>query len=94
MGPQNCVISCLNISSKTSVDWRSFCSEVCSNWFLNQEQIGGEGVEVEIDETQFVRKKYERGRLLNHIWLFGGIERVTKKKKISGSSHWGDRRET
>ena len=55
------VLSCLNISSKTSVDWRSFCSEVCYNWFLNQEQIDGEGVEVEIDETQFVRRKYERG---------------------------------
>ena len=69
------MLSYLNISSKTSVDWRSFCSEVCYNWFLNQEQIGGEGVEVEIDETQFVRRKYERGRLLNDIWLFGGIER-------------------
>ena len=65
----------LNISSKTSVDWRSFCSEVCSNWFLNQEQIGGEGVEVGIDETQLVRRKYERGRLLKDIWLFGSIEK-------------------
>ena len=86
------MLSCLNISSKTSVDWRSFCSEVCSDWFLNQEQIGGEGVEVEIDETQFVRRKYERVRLLKDIWLFGGIERVTLKK-ICGSSHWRDRRE-
>ena len=64
------------------MDWQSFCSEVCYNWFLHQEQIGGEGVEVEIDETQFVRRKYERGRLLNDIWLFGGIERVAKKRFV------------
>ena len=56
---------------------------MCYNWFLNQEQIGGEGVEVEIDETQFGRRKYERGRLLNNIWLFGGIERVTKKRFVT-----------
>ena len=72
------VIKCLNISSKTSVDWRCICSEVCSDWFLNQEQIGGEGAEVEIDETQFVSRKYERGRQLNDIWRIPrkGVKKV------------------
>ena len=31
----------LQISYHTSVDWRSFCSEVCDYWFKNQEPIGG-----------------------------------------------------
>ena len=76
------VVTCLDISYKSSIDWRSFCSEVCQYWFQNQEQIGGEGVEVEIDETQFVRRKYERGRAVRDIWLFGGIERVAKKRFV------------
>ena len=76
------VQKCLGLSSKSSVDWRSFCSEVCCNWFENQEAIGGPGVEVEIDETLIVRRKYGRGRVLNQIWLFGGIERVSKKRFV------------
>lgn len=70
----------LNISLTTSIDWRSFCSEVCIHWLdNNQEQIGGPGISVEIDETVLVRRKYRRGRLIRTIWLFGGIERETKK---------------
>ena len=68
----------MNISSRTSVDWRSFCSEVTQYWFDNQQSIGGEGVEVEIDETLITHRKYERGRTLKQCWLFGGIERTSK----------------
>ena len=69
-------------SRHTSVDWRSFCSEVTVNWLKNQEPIGGPGIIVEIDETFFVKRKYERGRQLSDVWVFGGIERVSKKKFI------------
>ena len=37
---------------------------------------------VEFNETFFVKRKYEKGRNLSSVWLFGGIERVTKKKFI------------
>lgn len=76
------VIDCLQFSTKSSVDWRSFCSEVCEDWFSNQEPIGGPGIEVEIDETLIVKRKYERGRILSQIWLFGGIERISKKRFV------------
>ena len=76
------VFKCLNWSRQSSVDWRSFCSEVTVNWLNNQEPIGGQGVIVEIDETFFVKQKYNRGRELRQIWLFGGIERESKKKFI------------
>ena len=65
--------------SITSVDWRSFCSEVAEWWFDNQNCIGGDGVEVEVDETLFVKRKYERGRVPKQVWVFGGIERNSKK---------------
>lgn len=46
-------ITCLNFSTATSVDWRSFCSEFTENWLQIQKPIGGAGVIVEIDETTF-----------------------------------------
>ena len=74
------ICSNLEISMPTSVDWRSFCSEVTEAWFKNQDPIGGEGVEVEIDETLLTRRKHNVGRCLTQIWLFGGIERTSKKQ--------------
>ena len=73
------VINSLGLSSKTSVDWRSFCSEVTENFFENQEPVGGDGVIVEIDESHFGKRKFNRGRPLSDVWVFGGIERVSKK---------------
>ena len=86
------VVKCLKITRKTSVDWRSFCSEVTDKWFSEQEAIGGEGVEVEIDETLISKRKYQRGRILGQIWLFGGIERISKKKFVIPLNEEGDRR--
>ena len=73
------VFKCLNWAPSTSVDWRSFCSEVTEWWFGNQDSIGGEGIEVEIDETLFVKRKYDRGRMLRQLWIIGGIERISQK---------------
>lgn len=72
----------LEISRQTSVDWRSFSSEVAVNWFKNQPAIGGPGIEVEIDETLITHRKYNRGSELKQVWLFGGIERNIKKKFV------------
>ena len=69
----------LEWTRKTSVDWRSFCSEVTENWYQNQQAIGGNGVVVEIDESLIAKHKYGRGRPLSQIWVFGGIERVSKR---------------
>ena len=51
-----------------------------NQWLINEQpQIGGDGIIVEIDEAKFGRRKYNRGRLITGQWLFGGIERRTKK---------------
>ena len=77
------VTECLGISPAFSVDWRSFCSEVTEAWFKEQEPIGGENIQVEIDETCIVRRKHERGRLITkQLWLLGGIERETKRRFV------------
>ena len=58
------MLECLNISSRTLVDWWSFCWEVTDTWFNNQDSIGSEGVEVEIDETVIVCCKFNWGHVL------------------------------
>ena len=62
------------------MDWRSRGSDATNQWFRNQQAIGGDGVEVEIDDTSIVRKKYGSGRVLNQILIFCSIERVSKQR--------------
>ena len=52
-------------SRRTAVDYYSMCHEVCeivmSNELLEQ-PLGGDGVEVEVDECYLTRRKYHKGR--------------------------------
>ena len=77
---QETVVHELGISTRTAVDWRSFSSEVTDHWFSHPP--GGPNIVVEIDETVICRRKYNRGRQVSSIWLFGGIERVSKKRFV------------
>lgn len=70
------VQACLRISHCTSYDWQFFCSQVTDTWFENQESIGGKGVVVEIDKTLLV---HEAPSGQTKVWLFGGVERDSKK---------------
>ena len=36
--------------------------------------IGGNGIEVEIDESKFGKRKYYRGHRVEDQWVFGGRE--------------------
>lgn len=53
----------LQLANKTVIDWFNFCREVCTEILLGStEQIGGEGKIVEIDESKFGKRKYNRGK--------------------------------
>uniref|UniRef100_A0A2C9KR82 OTU domain-containing protein n=1 Tax=Biomphalaria glabrata TaxID=6526 RepID=A0A2C9KR82_BIOGL len=70
----------LRLSRKTIIDWSSFLREVCEHYVhTNFEMLGGEGKIVEIDEAKFGRSKNNKGRFLRGTWVFGGIERDSKK---------------
>ena len=79
--PQSFVEEELRIGSCTTlVDWYSFAREVCLQIAISHnKQIGGDGVLLEIDESKFGKRKYNRGRRVDGCWEFGGIERVAKK---------------
>lgn len=73
------------MSRHTVIDWSSFLREVMMNWaFQNStdEMIGGEGKVVEIDESKMGKRKYNCGRIIDGQWIFGGIERESRKMFI------------
>ena len=47
----------------------------CDSYFISIDapKIGGVGKTVQIDEILICRRKYNVGRLLNHVWIFGGV---------------------
>ncbi|XP_073996842.1 uncharacterized protein isoform X1 [Rhodnius prolixus] len=70
----------LGFSERTVCDWRSFYREVCMEIVLNESSmLGGFGKIVEIDESKFGKKKYNRGKHENGRWVFGGVERGSNK---------------
>ena len=68
-------------SPETVSDTYSYCREVCTEILLKDGavQIGGVNCTVEIDEAKFGKRKYNRGRLVEGTWVFGGICKETRE---------------
>ncbi len=67
-----------SISSHPFVAWRKYLRDICTEILISSEQmIGGPGKTVQIDESQFSRRKNHSGRILPNQWVFGGIESDT-----------------
>ncbi|GFV61756.1 putative transposase-like protein [Trichonephila clavipes] len=61
-------------------DWRRVVHEVILDYVEeNSQQIGGKDGIVEIDESKFGKRIYNRGHLVEGQWVFGGVERGTGK---------------
>lgn len=67
-----------NLSSATVVEWRSFCSEVCESWVLNQTPVGGPGKVVEVDVNPMTRGNTNT-QDVGDVCVFGGLERGTNR---------------
>lgn len=70
----------LQMGKNQTIDYCSYMREICAFDIMNNPvMIGGPGTTVEIDETLYSRRKYNRGRQLPEQWVFGGICRETKE---------------
>lgn len=79
--PLKCISNQAGIkSSRTLVQWSATLRRVLfDHCFIRKTVIGGPGKIVEIDESKFGKRKYQRGRLVDGQWILGGIERESKK---------------
>ena len=70
----------MGISKATIVKWFKFYRKTMGR-ILQREytKLGGDGNEVEIDETLVAKRKANRGRLVQQQWLFGCIERGSSR---------------
>ena len=61
--------------------WTRNVEELVSTVILGtEEQIGGPGIYVEIDESKFGKRKYHRGHRVEGSWVFGGVERTPERR--------------
>ncbi|CAB9519037.1 Inherit from opiNOG: protein Hydra magnipapillata [Seminavis robusta] len=70
-------------SPNTVTDWFRFAQQLIGEMVLEtmeNYQIGGPGVEVEIDESKFGKRKYHYGHRVEGVWVFGGVERTPERK--------------
>ena len=71
----------LKLSKRTVTEWFLFFRESCIHSIMeHSQQIGGNGIEVEIDETKFGKRKYHHGHKVEGQWVFGGREKYNKQK--------------
>lgn len=70
----------VGVSQVTVIDWFLRFREICADQLIaTTGPIGGAGHVVEIDESKFGKRKYNRGRLRDGAWVFGGVDRETNE---------------
>ena len=70
----------MNLGEHTFVDWRNYLRDICAEHLLrNPTVIGGVGITVQIDESVFVQRKANIGRMpVRQQWVFGGVDCASK----------------
>lgn len=69
------------VASEAITAWTKYLSQL-SAYSVNFEEvkIRGVGIVVEVDETKLGKRKYNRGHLVERVWVIVGVERTSLKK--------------
>ncbi len=66
----------MDVSRAPYVAWRGYCRDICIEAVNKLDyQIGGVGTTVQIDESQFAKRKYNRGRCIHNNGCLVGLIR-------------------
>jgi transposase-like protein len=70
--PVSTAAELVGVTHTTAIQWYQYCRDICSNKMVGlQQQLGGPGHIVEIDESLIFKRKYNVGHRVEQQWLFG-----------------------
>uniref|UniRef100_A0A914ZDF9 Transposase n=1 Tax=Panagrolaimus superbus TaxID=310955 RepID=A0A914ZDF9_9BILA len=72
----------LGVDENTIRDVYFELRDITSVWIeehQSQDKLGRAGIIVEIDESLFNKRKYNKGRWCKQMWVFGGVQRGSNK---------------
>jgi hypothetical protein len=79
--PQKSIETVTNCDSKTVQAYLGYFRQLVGQSLDDEDcQIGGHNIVVEVDESKFSRRKYNRGHAVDGAWILGGVERTDAKR--------------
>jgi hypothetical protein len=79
--PIKSIITTNGIYSESVCSITSYIRQlVRDNVEMESVKIGGEGIEVEVDETKMGKRKYHKGHRVGGVWVVAGVERTPERK--------------
>jgi transposase-like protein len=84
VGTSKTLIKCFtSVSIKAIKNIITKLSGSIQHYFYQKDtKIGGQGIIVEIDESKFGKRKHNRGRHVEGVWVIGAAERTEERKVV------------